>query len=166
MSHQVRLTKTWMQAPFKGRNLPMVKGSNSLDFKGQCLICLNDGWKKMFLLKWSLFMRHVNFHGVVGLSTHFGASGNKSSAGLVGDVKTAAKTISYTCWVLGKRTLHQFFPKKRIHVSTSNSTDSRSLKIKKIIFQSSNGYVAENQHVPWRGTMLRGNVHFTRKFHR
>ena len=59
-------------------------------------------------------MRHVNFHGVVGLSTHFGASGKKSSAGLVGDVKTAAKKTDQL-HLLGaweKRTLHQFFPKK------------------------------------------------------
>ena len=69
------------------------------------------------------------FTGVVGLSTHFGASGKKSSAGLNGDVKTAAKKKHQLLGAWEKRTIHQFFAKKRMHVSTSNSIDSRSLKI-------------------------------------
>ena len=160
MNHQVRLTKTWMKAPFKGRNLPRVKGSIFLDFKGQCLICLNDGWKTMFLLKWSLFMRHVKSQGVVGLSTHFGASGKKSSAGLVGDVKAAAKkkrsATLFGC--LGKKGSSSIFPEKKDSCfNLSNSIDSRNSKIKEFIFQCSNWYVPQKLGCPLK------RDHVTRK---
>lgn len=68
------------------------------------------------------------------------------------------KTISYTFWVLGKK--GQFINssrKKRIHVSTSNSIDSRSLTIKKIIFQCSNWYVTRKLTCPLK------RDHVTRK---